>query len=86
MYFRKLKEKRRKEQNANIKKKDREKEEAKQKSLEGMRKAGINVGEVKPKEEEDDDAEWYRKEVGEEPEPGNFCIYIVFVNLWSSQR
>ncbi|CAH1400375.1 unnamed protein product [Nezara viridula] len=70
---RKLKEKRRKEQMANVKKKEEAKEAAKQKSLEGMKKAGINVGGEPVKEEEqDDDAEWYRQEVGEEPDPELF--------------
>lgn len=75
----KLKEKRRKEQLANIKKKMEEKEEAKRKSLEGMKKAGVNVaipGEGKteePKEDDvDNDADWYREEVGQEPEPELF--------------
>lgn len=69
----KLKEKRRKEQMANVKKKLEAKEAAKQKSLEGMKKAGINVaGEPVKEEEQDDDAEWYRQEVGEEPDPELF--------------
>ncbi|XP_014280592.1 protein Peter pan isoform X2 [Halyomorpha halys] len=71
----KLKEKRRKEQLANVKKKEQAKEEAKQKSLEGMKKAGINVnaaGETVKEDEPDDDAEWYRQEVGEEPDPELF--------------
>lgn len=39
----------------------------KQKSLEGMKKAGTETKENVP---EDDDAEYYRQEVGEEPDKG----------------
>ncbi|XP_063227285.1 protein Peter pan isoform X2 [Bacillus rossius redtenbacheri] len=70
---RKLKEKRRKVQEENRKKKELMKEEHKQKSLEGMKLPKKEEMETVAKtedveEEEDDDVEWYRKEVGEEPD------------------
>ena len=102
--YRILKEKRRREQNQNLKKKELEKEEHKAKSLEGiekkrnelleepkkrvpikrinknlletdrlMRKAVVESQET-AQNSDDDDAEWYRKEVGEEPEKGKTVL------------
>lgn len=62
-----MKEKRKKVQQLNKKRKEEDKEILKQKSLEGMKKAGTEVPEKVP---EDDDAEYYRQEVGEEPDKG----------------
>jgi len=80
---RKEKEQRRKEQEANVKKKDEAKRKNKEKSLQGM---GMNKPEFTGKEKkairefegenadksDDDDEEWYRKEVGAEPEKDLF--------------
>lgn len=58
------------EQQANVKRKAEEKELLKEKSLAGMKTAnGENKG-----PEVDDDAEWFRKEVGQEPEPGKITL------------
>lgn len=62
-----MKEKRKKTQDLNKKRKEEEKEMLKQKSLEGMKKTGTETKEIVP---EDDDAEYYRQEVGEEPDKG----------------
>ncbi|KAL1123169.1 hypothetical protein AAG570_002256 [Ranatra chinensis] len=70
---RKLKEKRKRQQEKNVKEKQQKKEELKRKSLEGMRMKNQNDSvDAKPLKEaqDDDDAEWYRKEVGKDPEPG----------------
>uniref|UniRef100_A0A069DU24 Putative rna-binding protein n=1 Tax=Panstrongylus megistus TaxID=65343 RepID=A0A069DU24_9HEMI len=82
----KLKLKRKQQQTENVKKKEALKEELKKKSLEGMRKKKENEVEIEKEKsdpkmnptvedgnlDEDDDAEWYRKEVGKEPEPELF--------------
>lgn len=52
-----LKERRKREQEDNVARKRREREEHKARSLAGMG-------------EKDEDVEWYKKEVGEEPDPG----------------
>ncbi|KAJ4433593.1 hypothetical protein ANN_15903, partial [Periplaneta americana] len=75
---RKVKEKRRKIQEENARKKAKIKEELKQKSLKGMHKRSENeiemqkaVAEAQEEaelEEDDDDREWYRQEVGQEPD------------------
>ncbi|KAI4495176.1 hypothetical protein M0804_001377 [Polistes exclamans] len=62
----KLKEKRKKIQDENKKKKELKKEELKEKSMKGMYKKKELVEESVV--EEDDDAQYYREEVGEEPE------------------
>nr|CAG4638410.1 EOG090X0508 [Cyclestheria hislopi] len=75
---RKEKEKARKIQEANIKKKEEEKARLKEKSLEGIRKKRA-LSDVAQNEEaeadaenDEDDAEWYRREVGQEPDKGLF--------------
>ncbi|KAL3279517.1 hypothetical protein HHI36_017026 [Cryptolaemus montrouzieri] len=78
----KLKEKRKKIQEDNLKKKDEQKKSLKEKSLEGVKKKVLtetDIGMMKAVsegkgevEEEDDDAEYYRKEVGEEPDKDLF--------------
>ncbi|XP_071554789.1 protein Peter pan [Temnothorax nylanderi] len=78
----KLKEKRKRLQEENRKKKDTQKQEHKEKSLKGILKKKENdmllqkiakesaeTNEV----EEDDDAQYYREEVGEEPDKDLFC-------------
>uniref|UniRef100_A0A1B6D159 Brix domain-containing protein n=1 Tax=Clastoptera arizonana TaxID=38151 RepID=A0A1B6D159_9HEMI len=77
-----LKEKRKREQEINKAQKEKKKEELKQKSLEGMKKKmpkelesdTLMAKAVNECEEQDDesDSEWYRKEVGEEPDEGLF--------------
>merc|ERR1739844_289755 len=78
---RKEKEKRKRVQDENVKKKEKEKEEHKQKSLDGMKKPDIDKATLPEGEDwmgeqaddnsqpsDDDDEEWYRKEVGEKPD------------------
>ncbi|XP_033729367.1 suppressor of SWI4 1 homolog [Pecten maximus] len=72
---RNLKELRKKIQDENVRKKEAVKEEHRQKSLAGMKKdenqdggEDITVAD----EEEMNDADYYKQEVGEEPEPGLF--------------
>ena len=71
----------RKIQDANVKKKEEAKQKLKEKSMEGIRRKQAmvpysqNEGE---EEKDDDDAEYYRKEVGKEPEKG-----ILKNNIWS---
>ncbi|XP_068622802.1 protein Peter pan [Battus philenor] len=82
---RRLKEKRKAQQDANVKRKEHEKEELKQKALEGIIKkkeitenqrlmelAAAETQEDGAMEAEDDDADYYRKEVGAEPEEDLF--------------
>lgn len=68
-----MKEKRKKIQEKNKEKKELVKEELKMKSIEGMKK--VQDVDKKPEdnvhEDVDDDTEYYRQEVGEEPEKGN---------------
>lgn len=80
----------------NVKKKEAIKEEHKKKSLEGMKKKKDDKVEiVKEKSEpqispdvedenvnEDDDAEWYRKEVGKEPEPGIYNFIFNYSSIF----
>ncbi|KAB0790723.1 hypothetical protein PPYR_15767 [Photinus pyralis] len=69
---RKLKEKRKKIQEANKKRKEIEKEELKQKSLKGMHANVPKTTEKNSLEENDDDVQYYRDEVGEEPDKDLF--------------
>lgn len=89
LFFRKLKEKRRKIQEKNKEKKEALKHELKQKSLEGikrkqkeneklLKKATVEGGQNEENDEEDNDADWYRKEVGEEPDDGNPFLYFPY--------
>ena len=76
LVYRNAKEKVRKIQDANRKKKEEEKERLKEKSMEGMRRKQAMAAYSQNDEgdgendKDDDDAEWYRKEVGQEPEKG----------------
>ncbi|XP_002163125.3 suppressor of SWI4 1 homolog isoform X1 [Hydra vulgaris] len=73
---RSLKQMRKKQQEANVIKKEKEKEENKSRSLAGMKRKAEDVennelsNEEDPKvsDSEDDDVEYFKKEVGEEPE------------------
>jgi len=74
------KEKRKKVQGENVKRKEKAKEDHKQKSLEGMNKKAKAVkgedwmGEQSEKVDDgsDDDEEWYKREVGEQPDKDLF--------------
>lgn len=69
-----LKELRKKIQNANVEKKENQKHEHKKRSLEGIAKLDAeNPNEV---EHVDNDADYYRQEVGEEPDEG-IIIYLL---------
>lgn len=79
MVFSKLKEKRKKIQDINTKKKEEKKADLKQKCLDGMKKkteTDILMSKAskeaynETRMEDDDDAEYFRKEVGEEPDRG----------------
>jgi len=75
---RKEKERRRKDQDSNVKKKEDEKKKHKEKSMFGMKanepeftgkdKKAIRDFQGENAKESDDDEEWYRKEVGAEPD------------------
>ncbi|KAL5018280.1 hypothetical protein ScPMuIL_004002 [Solemya velum] len=62
---RKLKESRRQQQLQNVKRKEKEKEEHKKKSLSGMKAKEADSDSM-------DDADYYRQEVGQEPDPELF--------------
>ncbi|KAK3590963.1 hypothetical protein CHS0354_034535 [Potamilus streckersoni] len=74
-----LKEQRKQQQQKNVERKKVQKEEHKQRSLEGMKKKGqlkVTAGEAEIENpgqddsaDEDDDVEYYRQEVGAEPDP-----------------
>ncbi|XP_033643632.1 suppressor of SWI4 1 homolog [Asterias rubens] len=74
----KAKEARKMQQKANLDKKVKQKEDHKNKSLEGIKKKKKkddftkNVVEEGKQPEEDDDLEYYRQEVGEDPDPALF--------------
>ena len=70
---RRLREKRRAEQEANVARKREEKEAHRARCLAGMEGGGEEEEESSEGEE---DKEWYRKEVGEEPDPGMYNIQI----------
>lgn len=87
----KLKEKRRKVQEDNKKTKEKKKEDHKTKSLKGMKKK-IESEEIMKKLaseadqttkiEEDDDAEYFRQEVGIEPEKGTQkFVYFLYIKI-----
>lgn len=78
----KLKEKRKKVQEENKKRKELQKQEHKEKSLKGMVKKKesevlmqkIAKESIEGNNIEDDDAQYYREEVGEEPDDGNYSF------------
>lgn len=80
----KLKEKRKKIQTENKRKKELQKQEHKEKSLNGMKKKESDVLLRKIAKEsvqenqvqEDDDAQYYREEVGEEPDKGKWSLTV----------
>jgi len=81
----KEKEKRKREQDENVKKKKKALDEHKQKSLDGMKKNDIDKATIPDGEDwmgeqvenaqasDDDDEEWYRKEVGQQPDKELFA-------------
>lgn len=76
---RKMKLARKREQDLNIEKKKREKQEHKKKCLQGM---GYDPNQVENgNADEDNDADWYRKEVGEEPDEGRDFFKVTL--LWN---
>ena len=64
-----LRMERRHQQEANVSRKRRERELHRQQCLDGMSKK-MDSGSEGEESGEDDDVEWYRQEVGEEPDPG----------------
>lgn len=85
-----MKEQRKKQQELNKQEKDKKKDELKKKSLEGIerkKKEYLSENEklmVKSVEEgnigeddEESDSEWYRREVGENPDKGNYVVTCV---------
>lgn len=87
----KIKEKRKKIQEENRKKKEAQLQKHKEKSLEGIQKKRerdmllqkfAKESEEKTEIEEDDDAQYYREEVGEEPDKGkDICMHVPYVNI-----
>lgn len=71
---RKLKEERKREQAENVQRKAEEKEHLKAKAVAGQKKdeTDDDEEEVVPADDEMDDADYYRQEVGEEPDPELF--------------
>ncbi|CAD1473964.1 unnamed protein product, partial [Heterotrigona itama] len=82
----KLKEKRKKIQEENKKKKELQKQEHKEKSLKGMQKKKENEillqkiakESVMENNVEDDDIQYYRDEIGEEPDK----VFIAYLTVW----
>lgn len=81
-----MKEKRKKIQEDNKKKKEGQKQEHKEKSLKGIQKKResdmllqriAKESTEKSELEQDDDAQYYREEVGEEPDKGNNIHYYL---------
>lgn len=80
-----MKEKRKRIQEENKKKKEVQKQEHKEKSLKGIQKKKesevilqkIAKESAENNEVEDDDAQYYRDEVGEEPDEGEKNMHIV---------
>ena len=72
----KLKAKRRKIQEENKLNKEKKKEQNKEKSMKGIKRKLAEMSETK-EEEVDDDAEYFRQEVGMEPEKGIFFLKII---------
>lgn len=78
----KLKEKRKRIQEDNKRKKEVQKQEHKEKSIKGIQKKResdillqkIAKESTENKFEEDDDVQYYREEVGEEPDKGKYII------------
>ena len=68
-----LRAERQRQQEANVARKQRERELHRQQCMEGVAKSegGDGVeGEESENDDDDDDMEWYRQEVGREPDPG----------------
>lgn len=63
-----IKEMRKKIQNENVARKEKEKSEHKKRSMK------VEPHQVNEEEQVDNDADYYREEVGEEPDEGNFIL------------
>lgn len=82
----KLKEKRKRVQEQNKKVKEATKQQLKEKALKGMQKGksetdvmmkkAVHEANAESVNEQDDDKEYYRKEVGEEPDEGKQNVYL----------
>ncbi len=70
---------RRRQQEANVARKQRERELHRQQSMKGVARCegGDSVEGEESEEEEDDDMEWYRQEVGQEPDPGELLTPLM---------
>ena len=77
-----LRAERRHQQEANVARKRRERELHRQQSMKGviMGEGGDGVEGEKSEEEDDDDVEWYRQEVGQEPDPGELLTPTLCYN------
>ncbi len=69
---RRLKASRKQEQEHNVARKKEERAQHKEKCLAGMSKEIVEGPSVGGGSDDDDDMEWYRREVGEEPDPGEW--------------
>lgn len=83
-----LKWKRKRIQNENTKKKEAVKQELKEKSLKGMRKNETETDRLLKKtaaeaqtEQQDDDVEYYKEEVGEAPDRGKYCRKSILIRF-----
>lgn len=96
--FRKLKEQRKKQQEKNKQDKEDKKEELKKKSLEGIERKkkeymsqnpnSQSFGNPKELEDVDSDSEWYKKEIGQDPDKGKryvIYIFILSISSWISK-
>lgn len=91
-----MKEKRKRIQEQNKQRKEEEKQVLKEKSLKGMQKGRsetdlmmqkvVNEANAEDQQADDDDKEYYREEVGEEPDEGCFLkvffVLIYFISLF----
>lgn len=77
-----LRAERRRQQEANVARKRRERELHRQQSMKGVvgREGGEGVEGEESEEDDDDDVEWYRQEVGQEPDPGELLTPTLCYN------
>ena len=71
----KLRAERRHQQEVNVARKQSEKDLHRQQCMDGMAETVNSEGGDSGEEESDDDVEWYRREVGEEPDPGKQLVH-----------
>lgn len=79
-----LRAERRRQQEANVARKRKEKELHRQQCMKGVAKREGSDGVEGEESEDDDDVAWYRQEVGQEPDPGgnNGCLTSISVTLY----